>query len=392
MNVLLCPLSSPGYLYPAIAVGLRLRASGHRVFVLGEAQAARAAEAAGLPAILAEECGERDAFQIERWFVRVDAQRRAVERAARIVDADALLTSVLCLGALLGAELVDVPVVVLGLAAHLWPYAHGGEDEPRQYAHRWWRKYRHVETYLRGRDSAGLPVRPWHTGQRVLFGDGLLLRGAPILEFPGARLPDGVAHVGSCVWEPEPDPTRLADLWRQVEEVGKPLVYVHLGQPFGGRPLWPRLNAMFTDGPFQAVVELGRTTDLPDIRAGADIVAVREPWLGPLVDRSDLVMTNGTSAPVLAALRRAKPLVLAPNDSEQPLLSQACVRIGVGRYCPRRLPDVASVLTSTSTDMRLRARVDALAGQFADPTGADVAADVVQSVVRGAPVPYAPST
>ena len=50
-------------------------------------------------------------------------------RAAALVRADALVTSVLCHGALLAAELLDLPVVVLGLAAHLWDYAAGGGEE-----------------------------------------------------------------------------------------------------------------------------------------------------------------------------------------------------------------------------------------------------------------------
>ncbi|MGW2548204.1 hypothetical protein ACWC5I_46955, partial [Kitasatospora sp. NPDC001574] len=40
MNILLCPLSDGGYLYPALAAGRELRRRGHRVGVLGRAGAA----------------------------------------------------------------------------------------------------------------------------------------------------------------------------------------------------------------------------------------------------------------------------------------------------------------------------------------------------------------
>lgn len=100
----------------------------------------------------------------------------------------------------------------------------------------------------------------------------------------------------------------------------KPLAYVHLGRTFGGTSLWPRLNAAFTAGTHRGVVELGRS-GAPEAAAGADLIVGRRPWMSPLVDRADLVLTNATSAPVLAALLHGKPLLVAPNGSEQQVLA-----------------------------------------------------------------------
>ena len=35
MNILMCPLSDGGYLYPSVAIGRELRRRGHRISVLG---------------------------------------------------------------------------------------------------------------------------------------------------------------------------------------------------------------------------------------------------------------------------------------------------------------------------------------------------------------------
>lgn len=60
--------------------------------------------------------------------------------------------------------------------------------------------------------------------------------------------------------------------------------------------------------------------------------------MGPLIDLADMVLTSGTSAPVLAALVRGRPLAASPNGSEQPLLTGACMRAGVGVHLPKSAP------------------------------------------------------
>lgn len=83
MNILLCPLSDGGYLYPAIAAGRELRRRGHRVGVLGRSTAAPVAAGASLPFAAAEAFGGRRAFSATWWGATGLAQYRATVRAAR---------------------------------------------------------------------------------------------------------------------------------------------------------------------------------------------------------------------------------------------------------------------------------------------------------------------
>ncbi|MFF1510369.1 glycosyltransferase [Streptomyces sp. NPDC058326] len=387
MKILLCPLSDGGYLYPALAAGRELRRRGHHVSVLGRSTAAPFVAEAGFPFARAEDFGGRRAFSATWWGKTGTAQYRATLRAARDTGADLLVTSVLCTGALLAAEELDIPVVVIGLAVHLWDYRTGGGDEPHLGRTRRSRTLDCRDIYAATRDESALAGRAPRWKDDPLLGDALLLRGDPALEYPGAELPERVRHVGPLAWEPTPGPGEAEAVGDHVARCGKPVVYVHLGRFFGGNSLWPRLNEIFTGGRFQAVVEQGRSTD-PRPAPDADILLVRKPWMGPLVDLAGMVLANGTSAPVLGALLRGRPLALSPNGSEQPLLTGACVRAGVAvRVPPTPSADPSAPLERAWHDDGLRSRARALGGRLAAPGGAARAADVVERVAQASATP-----
>ncbi|MEU2078714.1 glycosyltransferase [Streptomyces sp. NPDC013489] len=389
MKILLCPLSDGGYLYPVLAAGRELRGRGHHVSVLARSSAGPVVAEAGLPCAVAEDFGGHRAFSATWWGKTGAAQYRAVLRAARAARADLLVTSVLCNGALLAAEALDIPVAVVGLSAHLWDYRSGGDGEPHLGRTRESRTRDSLDLHAATREEVGLTGRAPRWAHDPLLGDALLLRGDPALEHPGAELPERVAHVGPLSWEPEPRQGELESVEEHLENAGggKPVVYVHLGRFFGGRTLWPRLNEAFTGGPFQAVVEQGRSTD-PAPAPEADILLVRKPWMGPLVEAADLVLANGTSAPVLSALLRGRPLVLSPNGSEQPLLTGACVRAGVAVRDPKTPSvDLSALLESVSRDEGLRSRARALGDRLAAADGAARAADIVERVAQASAIP-----
>jgi UDP:flavonoid glycosyltransferase YjiC (YdhE family) len=387
VKILLCPLSDGGYLYPAIAAGRELRRRGHHVSVLGRSTAAPVAAGAGLPFVTAEEYGGRQAFSATWWGKTGLAQYRATLRAARETGADLLVTSVLCNGTLLAAEALDLPVVVVGLSVHLWDYRSGGDREPHLGRTRRSRTEDCRRIHATVREEAGLAGRAPRWADDPLVGDALLLRGDPALEYPGARLPERVRHVGPLAWEPTPAPAEVEAVRDRLARSGKPVVYVHLGRFFGGSSLWPRLNEAFTGGRFQAVVEQGRSTD-PRPAPGADILLVRKPWMGPLVDLAGVILANGTSAPVLAALLRGRPLALSPNGSEQPLLTGACVRSGVAVRVPNIPPvELSAVLESAWHDDGLRTRARALGDRLAAVDGAGRAADIVERVAQTSATP-----
>lgn len=383
MHVLLCPLSDPGYLYPALAVGRRLVDSGEQVTVLGRRSAGPVVAQAGLPFLPAELHSGRSGFRVGHWFNDGDKQYRNVRDTAAQLDADVLLTSALSFGALLAGESLDLPVVVLGLTCHLWAYQRPVEEQA-VHERRAWQTEQLVIHYRLLREQLGLPPRRHRDPATPLAGNSMLLQGNPLLEHPAAELPAGISHSGPCWWEPPVAEDELDDIDRTLAERGLPAGYVHLGRTFGGESLWPRLNAAFTDGPLQALVEQGRSGDaLPG--PSAAVTVLRKPWLSPLVERSRLVLTSGTSAPTMGALLAGRPLVMAPAGSEQPLLTEACVRAGVALRLPEQ-PDPSSLhatLKRALSDERLRQAADVLGARLRAADGPGAVVSQIRAALRG---------
>lgn len=393
MKVLLCPLSSGGFLHPATAAALELHRRGHDVTLFAAGAAGRAAAAAGIAVLPAATEREPYAFDVSRWFRDGESQYRVVRDAARALRPDVVVTSVLCPGALLAAEVLDLPVVVLGLTCHLWPYAGpavngdaADSDADSDAEDRRWRLAETLKHHQALRDRLGLRTPQPNDRAGQLIGRAFLLRGHPGLELPGAVLPRGVRHVGPLWWElssdddppsagasPHSADDALAD---HLDRVGKPLVYVHLGRTFGGESLWRWIDAAFTGTGHQAVVELARTSTRAPA-PGSDVVTVRRPRMGDLLARAEAVVSNGTSAPVLGALLHARPLLLRPNGGEQRLLGAACLRAGVAAELPVH-PAPGDAVSRAVGDVRLRAAARTLGTALAQAKSATAAAQEIE--------------
>ncbi|MEV3998306.1 glycosyltransferase [Streptomyces halstedii] len=375
MRALFCPLSDPGYLYPATAVALETHRRGHTVSVIASGPAARAAGQAGLTVLASNET-----FAVSRWFRSGYGQYHSVRQAARQTRPDVLVTSVLCPGALVAAEVLGLPVVVLGLACHLWPHRGADGNNDRDPQDRVWRLDGALDVYRALRAELNLPGAD-KAGQDALLGTSFLLRGHPGLEPPGAELPERVRYAGPCWWEPPAGERDLLSVRNRLDLVGKPVVYVHLGRVFGGESLWPWIQRAFTGGEFQAVVELGRSNAAPAGLPGtADVTVVRHPWMSPLLERARLVVSSGTSAPVLGALLHRRPLLVSPNGGEQRVLAAACLRAGVAVPVDRARG--GGQLSTVAGDDALLARTARMSDELAEGKSESRAAQAVEEACR----------
>ncbi|MEU0137397.1 glycosyltransferase [Streptomyces sp. NPDC006296] len=372
MRALFCSLSDPGYLYPATAVAQETHRRGHSVFIVSSGPAARAAEEAGLTVLPSD-----GAFAVSGWFRSAYGQYEHVRRAVRRTRPDVLVTSVLCPGALVAAQVLGLPVVVLGLACHLWP--HRGADEVDDPQDRAWRLDSMLEVHRALRAELGLRDAG-AAGQDALLGTSFLLRGHPSLEPPGTELPERVRHVGPCWWEPPADEGELHSARHRLDRVGKPVVYVHLGRVFGGESLWPWIQRAFTGGEFQAVVELGRSAEPPVLPEAADVTVVRLPWMSPLLERSALVVSSGTSAPVLGSLLHRRPLLVSPNGGEQAVLAAACRRAGVAAVLDRSRG--GGQVRTAADDHAMTGRTRRISDEFTQAKSESRAAQAVEDACR----------
>jgi len=123
MRFLFCSLETPGFLFPAIAVALELKARGHEVSFVADAKCCALLASQGLARV---ERGSRDgeSFQVAFWAkpTSIAIQVKHVEYALESFCADALVGQALTLGPILAAQKHKIPLGLLGFCTYLWPY------------------------------------------------------------------------------------------------------------------------------------------------------------------------------------------------------------------------------------------------------------------------------
>lgn len=320
MRVLLCPLGSPGFAFPAIAVARRLREQGHDV---------RFVTSSWLEPLLAREGlgfapgPGADGFETSGWHQppAVRAQVRRVERAAEAFDPDVIVTSALALGPLLVGERNTLPVAVLGLLTRLFPTAGGGRRDELQGA---W-------DACRGELGMG------PASVERLHGDLYFTRSVPEL----GGLAQGVrVLVGACSWEPATP--RVVTTWLDAARAsGRRVVYVQQARGFGAPGFWPLLGQALPHDVVIAASTSRHDSPADDVRPGALLGPVLPH--GAILDRAIAVICSGTTSVVVDALARGVPIVVVPGGGEQHDVAALLVRAGVAVCVDAKRVDAASL-------------------------------------------------
>ncbi len=303
MRVLLSPLGSPGFLFPAIGLAHQLRQAGHEVAFVTAAWARGLLGAEGFDLVQGS-----PGFRTERWHspAAVADQVRCLDVAIGEERPDLVVCSALALGPLLAAERQGLPVAVLGLLGPLW-----ATEDPV-----WSARYGELcAAALGAREALGMhaegPEHPY-------LGD-LTLRPAVPLE---GSVPEGVRSCRPILWAPRAGP-RL-QVW--LEQLEQPPIYLQQGRAFGGPGFWDLAREALADLPVAAAVS--RMDRAPG--------AVPPGWLvqphvsmGPVLSGASAMVASGTSTTALGALRAGCPAVLLPSGGEQHQLAELLHELGV---------------------------------------------------------------
>lgn len=376
------PISTHGFIYPAIGLARRLRERGHECFFVTGKAFAEAVAAEGFVRI---PCGDNDAdsFAVPNWpnSVAIALQVAHVRFALDQRSCDGIVTSQLAIGPLIAGQLQHLPVAVIGIAAYLW--THGGEEPLAEAQQRLW----HETEALRilGEARAQLRVTPVAPKPLPLLGDCYLLRSVPQMTC-SQILPENVVHAGTLVWEPATADPEL-DQWLSADDK-RPIVYAQIGRSFMLPSAWPPLVEALRDRAVRVVASVSRL----DVETG-DIPPnffVRENIVQAFVmPHASAVITTGHATPVLGALRDAIPLVLAPNGSGSPETAALCARAGVAAVVDGRNPSadaLASALDVALHDAKMHERCGAIATAFRHLNdGFDTAADAIEKLLSQYP-------
>ena len=159
-----------------------------------------------------------------------------------------------------------------------------------------------------------------------------LVPSAP--EFDNCRrdLPPAVHYVGPCLWDKHPDQPQPD--WPARVPRHQPVVLVDEGALFTHEPRVLSLAARGLSGlPLTVILLAGQGRDPGDLKLGplAPNVALHaHAALSDVLPIADLLVTNGNSESVLAALRAGLPVVVLPSIWDQAEMAWRVAETGVG--------------------------------------------------------------
>lgn len=163
-----------------------------------------------------------------------------------------------------------------------------------------------------------------------------LVASSPEYDYERKDLPPSVHYAGACQYDEPCEESLTARL-----NSSQPLVYVSEGTCQVRRPVVLRAAAQGLGGlALQVVMTTGKQRDPQSLDLGplAENIVV-ESWvsLARLFPKCSVIVTNGGSGTVRAALQAGVPLVVAPMEWDQLENAQRVVEAGAGlRISPRR--------------------------------------------------------
>lgn len=387
MRVLFCPVASPGFIFPCIALARALQERGHTVAFATGLSAQRLLDEAGMTRLPR---GPKDgpSFQVEIWAKPLAAamQYKHVEYALGTFPADVLVGSPLSLGALLMRERHGVPCAVLGLLTHLWPLTDSPAPEPSEAENRLrWRHGDMLRHFNNLRQLFQLPPLDVPPSESPLMGDLLLQRSIPELARLGGEAPPQVHLVGACLWEPPPVEPELQDWLREARASGEPILYVQPGRTFDNASFWPHLMEALKGRRVRLAVSVGRMDAplVPEPPQGSFVRAVVPQ--GAVLPYAQAVISSGNTTSILGALTHGLPSLLISGGGEQPDAAELLERAGAAvhlRACDLSTERVSQRVDALWEQPSLRERARHLQHGFTQVDGPRVAARLLERLAR----------
>ena len=385
MRYLFCPLGSHGFVYPLIGLAEATRSQGHEVSFVTNSAFAETLSGAGLSRI---PCGTKDlpSFEVKNWPkpLSVAIQVKHIQYALERFSADALVTTQLTLGPLIVSEITGLPVVVLGLAAYLWPlWPLDYEPETRIEKELQWRYGDMMAHYNNARRALGLPVNNADHLANPMLGDLYLLQSVPELEQSKYDFPQNVYLVGSCGWEPASSDSELSAWLEEGKAEAAPIIYVQQGRSFTLPGFWSKLCEALRDKPVRVVADVGRMDEEVGSTPGNFFIREHVP-LGKVLPYCAAVISTAHTTSVLGALTHGIPSLFFPSGSGSDDIAERCesARVALRVYATAvdaRLIESSVHELLTNSDLRENAQRLRLA--FERAGGAHRAAELIEQAV-----------
>jgi MGT family glycosyltransferase len=385
MRYLFCPLASHGFVYPLIGLAEAARSQGHEVNFVTHSAFSETLHGVGLPRI---PCGTKDlpSFEVKHWTkpLTVAIQVKHIQYALERFSADVLVTTQLTLGPLIASEITGLPVVVLGLAAYLWPlWPLDYEPESRIEKEMQWRYEDMMAHYNKARRALGLSLDNADHLANPMLGDLYLLQSVPELEQSKYAFPSNVYFVGSCGWEPATADSELSAWLEEGKAAAEPIIYVQQGRSFTLPGFWAKLCEALRDKPIRVVADVGRMDEEVGSTPGNFFIREHVP-LGKVLPYCAAVISTAHTTSVLGALVHGLPCMFFPSGSGSDDIARHCESAGAALRVYATDVDarlIESSIHELLTSSELRDNAQRLKRAFERAGGSSRAARLIEQTV-----------
>jgi UDP:flavonoid glycosyltransferase YjiC (YdhE family) len=282
-------------------------------------------------------------FSISQWGTKDGYHRELLHVGFGIANftPDVLVANMFSLGAILAAEIADVPIALFGVGAYLFPTRPVEKSKHKAYEalryRRWVEMHR---VYDSARELVGLAPRglPTTFEDSPLLGNLFLLPTIPELEGDLTECPPSVHAVGNCLWSPRGNHSADQPVCGK-STTTTPLIFVQQGRTFGEGGFWEVLMSALEASPIKAVADIGRM-DAIRHASSSNIVVSEFADLTLALSSCCGVVCGGNTTAVMGALTHGLPLIIFPLGNEGHDMGLRCQEAGV-----------AIILDSGSTDV-----------------------------------------
>ena len=403
-NFLFALIDGGGAVPPALSVAGALVRNGHEVRVLGDPVLRAEVEAVGARHIdwttapLRHE-RNKDADIVADWQARTPlgamARTRdgflvgpAAEYAQDTLDelarypADAVVSEMLCMGAMLGGQAAGVPVAALITTVLPLPVpgrppfgpgfmpARGALGRTRDAAvarlsSAMWNKA--LPKLNATRAQHGLPAFQ-HVFEQLAGVDRIVVLTSEAFEFPGGPLPPNVRYVGPRLDDPE-----WVEEWTPPAG-NDPLVLVGMSSTYQDHvSMLRRVATGLGELPVRGLVTTGPTVAPEDVEAPPNVTVVRSAPHSRVLEHATAVVTHAGHGTVIKALAHGVPMVAMPIGRDQPDVAARVVASGAGlRLRPGSSPAKIAAAVGRLVD---EPAFSGAASRMADAIRRDIAED-----------------
>lgn len=338
-NLFVVPASA-GHFYPLVELASLLMSRGEDALFIIDSRYEQLCRTYGIPYIGVSNNLSSEAFlHVGHWFYeqQVFEQAGVIEDVVLNYRPDRVVTSVLCLSALLTAERFQLPTIFLGYSINLFP-SNSIEPNSEGFQSKQWRYGEFCKLYNQVRSKVGLSLVDKDEDENPFYGSIYLTRLIPSLDHSNCY-PSQVLPIGSTLYSVPHYRNPGIDLFiERCKSASKRLVYIQIGRLFDSSDIWHSLMEQMLqadDGTYY-LIDVGRGDYYqPFVKNMMSDKVFIDHFIpvGQYAEYVDCIISSGQTTTFLAAIQHNLPILSLPYSADGIEVSKLIQSMKIGDAC-----------------------------------------------------------